>query len=461
MASGAHTAERLVWTAREREVLDLIARGHTNGEIAGELGISFATAKWHVSELITKLGVDSREDVAAYWKRERSARRRVARFAHGLFALPVAKLAAGGATVAGLAVVGGVAWATFATRPGNDSVAAALATASPTATPTPVWDQRSGPPPGCATSSSASSRYCDYKNYPNVADHDKGNCDLSGEPVSGYINQIDLHGCNLRGALMTGATGNNANFSGADLRDANMSGNSTFGRSDFTGANLTGADISGSPLQGANLSNAILLGADLTNTIVRDVRWKNTVCPDGTNSDANGGTCLGTVGVSDYWPSKDGGWVPPVCQGSGSAVQLCAPTFYAGISVGPDGKTCTGERADLHGANLKAANFAGCDLAGADLSGADLEGANLSGANLTGANLSGAKLYLTNAGGTNFSGANLDAAVVSHTALDGADLTGASTAGAMFRPQLRNTICPDGSNSDAPDGDGSTCDNNR
>ncbi len=82
MASGAHTAERLVWTAREREVLDLIARGHTNGEIAGELGISFATAKWHVSELITKLGVDSREDVAAYWKRERSARRRVARFAH-------------------------------------------------------------------------------------------------------------------------------------------------------------------------------------------------------------------------------------------------------------------------------------------------------------------------------------------------------------------------------------------
>ena len=58
MASGAHTAERLVWTAREREVLDLIARGHTNGEIAGELGISFATAKWHVSELITKLGVE-------------------------------------------------------------------------------------------------------------------------------------------------------------------------------------------------------------------------------------------------------------------------------------------------------------------------------------------------------------------------------------------------------------------
>ncbi|MBA4181643.1 MAG: hypothetical protein C0506_13715 [Anaerolinea sp.] len=46
MRRGAGTATP-VWSAREREVLDLIARGKTNGEIAEALGISFATAlKW-------------------------------------------------------------------------------------------------------------------------------------------------------------------------------------------------------------------------------------------------------------------------------------------------------------------------------------------------------------------------------------------------------------------------------
>ncbi len=47
-------------TPREREVLLLIARGRSNGEIAEELHMSSATAKTHVSRLLSKLGARDR-----------------------------------------------------------------------------------------------------------------------------------------------------------------------------------------------------------------------------------------------------------------------------------------------------------------------------------------------------------------------------------------------------------------
>ena len=48
--------ERLgVLTAREREVLALVGRGHNNTEIGSELFMSPATAKTHVSRAMTKL----------------------------------------------------------------------------------------------------------------------------------------------------------------------------------------------------------------------------------------------------------------------------------------------------------------------------------------------------------------------------------------------------------------------
>ncbi len=49
-------------TAREREVLELVAAGLPNKAIARELGISEHTAKFHVGSLLAKLGAGSRTE---------------------------------------------------------------------------------------------------------------------------------------------------------------------------------------------------------------------------------------------------------------------------------------------------------------------------------------------------------------------------------------------------------------
>lgn len=61
---------RVALTPRELEVLRLVANGRTNGEIGAELFISTKTASVHVSNILTKLGVSSRTEAAAYALRE-------------------------------------------------------------------------------------------------------------------------------------------------------------------------------------------------------------------------------------------------------------------------------------------------------------------------------------------------------------------------------------------------------
>src|SRR5690242_17514859 len=52
-------------TARELEVLRLVAEGHSNGEIAARLFITRKTASVHVSNILAKLGVTTRVQAAA------------------------------------------------------------------------------------------------------------------------------------------------------------------------------------------------------------------------------------------------------------------------------------------------------------------------------------------------------------------------------------------------------------
>ena len=52
-------------SSREREVLHLVASGARNNDISGQLGISINTVKFHVSNLLRKVGVTNRAELAA------------------------------------------------------------------------------------------------------------------------------------------------------------------------------------------------------------------------------------------------------------------------------------------------------------------------------------------------------------------------------------------------------------
>jgi DNA-binding NarL/FixJ family response regulator len=71
-ADGAGRAGRTL-TPREAQVSELIAEGLTSQEIATRLGIAKRTADAHAEHIMTKLGVHSRAQVAAWVERNRAA----------------------------------------------------------------------------------------------------------------------------------------------------------------------------------------------------------------------------------------------------------------------------------------------------------------------------------------------------------------------------------------------------
>jgi DNA-binding CsgD family transcriptional regulator len=68
-AGGSNAKQGL--SAREAEVMSLIADGQTNGEIAARLFLAEKTVKNHVRRIYSKLGVGSRPAAIAYWRSAR------------------------------------------------------------------------------------------------------------------------------------------------------------------------------------------------------------------------------------------------------------------------------------------------------------------------------------------------------------------------------------------------------
>jgi len=82
-------------TGRQREVIELLALGYSNAEIAESLDISLDGAKWHVGEILARLDVGSRKEAADWWLNRRQRRLRLPRRAFALaFALPLKAAAA-------------------------------------------------------------------------------------------------------------------------------------------------------------------------------------------------------------------------------------------------------------------------------------------------------------------------------------------------------------------------------
>lgn len=53
-------------TVREKEVLELVLRGHRNGAIADKLGLSTSTIKWHMHSIYKKTKTETREQLLAH-----------------------------------------------------------------------------------------------------------------------------------------------------------------------------------------------------------------------------------------------------------------------------------------------------------------------------------------------------------------------------------------------------------
>jgi DNA-binding NarL/FixJ family response regulator len=70
--SPRHSDPAALLTDREREVLELVAQGLTNKEVARELGVSPATIKAHMERIIAKLGVADRTQAAVLISQSRS-----------------------------------------------------------------------------------------------------------------------------------------------------------------------------------------------------------------------------------------------------------------------------------------------------------------------------------------------------------------------------------------------------
>jgi len=69
MATGEESSDGVALSDREREVVRLIALGHTNPQIAEQLHVAERTVKTYRARAIEKLGFSSRAEITAYARR--------------------------------------------------------------------------------------------------------------------------------------------------------------------------------------------------------------------------------------------------------------------------------------------------------------------------------------------------------------------------------------------------------
>ncbi len=130
---------------RQREVLELIAEGHTNGQIATRLGIGLESVKTHVSDILYRLGVETREQAAIEWRHYNSLGGRFRRALNGVAALFTtrAAMATGAVAVTGIIAAGAIGLFLSLRSDGEPNATATSADASPTPQTTPT----TGPTP--------------------------------------------------------------------------------------------------------------------------------------------------------------------------------------------------------------------------------------------------------------------------------------------------------------------------
>jgi uncharacterized protein YjbI with pentapeptide repeats len=124
-----------------------------------------------------------------------------------------------------------------------------------------------------------------------------GDAGTDNRYIDGWIGGVDWHGCDKKGIALWGPQ------VGGDEDDGNLT-NADLRFTDFTGASMIGVWMGGVDVEGANFTDANLAyseGLQYANVIPADGNggldaptiFSNTTCPDETNSDANGGTCIG------------------------------------------------------------------------------------------------------------------------------------------------------------------------
>ncbi|MGD0703036.1 MAG: pentapeptide repeat-containing protein [Trebonia sp.] len=152
---------------------------------------------------------------------------------------------------------------------------------------------------------------------------------LAGLSLHDYLFDVqlanaDLENTNFSSGSLTGAVLSNANLTNANLTDVSLTA-AAIGGANFSGVSLSGVvsgQLTGTPVNlpnpwqlldgyligpGANLTeaefggatfdNADLLSANLYQADLNATDWSNTICPDGTNSDNDGDTCVNNLGM--------------------------------------------------------------------------------------------------------------------------------------------------------------------